>query len=139
MGDGHDRPSPLGERRIEMLAPVHAHALHDLFGAEAAHQQEVGEHAAVVLKRAERHPGNLTVRALAAERGRVVLQRGAPLARAEPEPRGSARRSGRMPEPRRYRPENSRTAAITSAEQARSRAWCERRAGTSGPRWPPPY
>jgi hypothetical protein len=98
--DGHDRPASPGQRGVKVLAAIDGHAFDELVGSEAAHEDEVDEHATVVLEGAPGDPRDLGVGPIPAERGRVVVQGSAALDGAEPVPRRPARRRRGVPQAR---------------------------------------
>jgi len=90
-------------------------ALDELFGGKAAQEQKVREHAPIVLKGTACDARDLGVIRVAAQGRAIVFQRSAALARAEPEPCGTAGRRRSVPQPGRNCPQDSRADAVASA------------------------
>src|ERR1700694_5455079 len=124
MRHSHDRPAAFGERGVEMFDAIDGHSSDGLLGSESAHQQEVHEHAPVVLKGPPRDARDLWVRGVAAEDRSIVVQSRPALAGAEPEPSGPTGRRRGVPELWRKYAQQARTNAVTTAEQRQSRTWC---------------
>jgi hypothetical protein len=61
MGNGHDHAVTSRERGVEVIATINAHPLHEIVTREAADEQEVHEHATVVLEGATRDTPDLRV------------------------------------------------------------------------------
>src|SRR4029077_8469938 len=136
VGDGHEPPAAAGKRRVEAIASIEGDALDELFRGEAAHQNEIDEHAAVVLKCAPGHACDLWVGALHSQRCRVVVERGTALRPAEPVPGRAAGSGGSVTDARRDDPQDPRTRVIATSEQRRSPASLAL-CGGGGPLGPP--
>ena len=109
-----------GEGCVEASASVKGDAVDQLFRGQAAHQDEVDEHAAIVLKRAHGHARDVRIRPVESQCGRVVVERRSPLRSAEPVPGGAAGSRGSVTDAWREDPQNPRTRVIATGEQRRS-------------------
>src|SRR3989442_2600767 len=116
MGHGHDRPATAGKRGVEVLPAVIGHALQELLGGEAADEQEVSEHAPVILKSAPGDPRDPRIGPVHAEDGRIVVQRRATLPAAQPVPGGSTWAHDSVSQVWRESPHDARANAVASGE-----------------------
>ena len=79
MRRGHDDAASARERRVEVLASVHRHALDHLVPRKVAQDQEVDQHAAIVLKCTPGDAGRARIGTVHTQHGGIVVERSAAL------------------------------------------------------------